>query len=49
MKRTILTWLVPLLMLPMLLVGCSEKDQLPGDDTTDDVEEPVYRNVTLNV
>lgn len=50
MKRTILKWLVPVLMLPMLLAGCSEKAPAPGEDTTvDDSEEPVYRNVSLKV
>ena len=50
MKRTILKWLVPVLMLPMLLSGCSEKAPAPGEDTTvDDSEEPVYRNVSLKV
>jgi hypothetical protein bacD2_14593 len=50
MKRTILKWLVPVLMLPMLLAGCSEKAPAPGEDTTvDDSEEPVYRNVSLRV
>lgn len=50
MKRTILKWLVPVLMLPVLLAGCSEKAPAPGEDTTvDDSEEPVYRNVSLKV